>query len=100
MLVSKLKLKPSQLPATALVSPNSILMAPLTLVPGEGESSTGLTLVFSSLYHDLIDVDHFLGRPQNDGPAERAITLIKFADSWIGQGNNATYISGTVNTGK
>jgi len=40
-----------------------------------------------------------LGRPQNDGPAERAITLIKFADSWIGQGNNATYISGTVNTG-
>ncbi|KAI9285590.1 glucoamylase 1 [Umbelopsis sp. AD052] len=38
------------------------------------------------------------GRPQNDGPAERAITLIKFADSWIGQGNSATYISNTVNT--
>jgi glucoamylase len=40
-----------------------------------------------------------LDRPQNDGPAERAITLIRFADSWIGQGNNATYISNTVNTG-
>jgi hypothetical protein len=99
MLVSKLRLKPSQLPATALVSPNSTLMALLTLVPGEGELSTGLTLGIPLLYNVLTDVYRLLGRPQNDGPAERAITLIKFADSWIGQGNNATYISGTVNTG-
>lgn len=55
--------------------------------------------VVSSLYDELINVYRLLGRPQNDGPAERAITLIKFADSWIGQGNNATYISGTVNPG-
>lgn len=38
-------------------------------------------------------------RPQNDGPAERATTFMKFADSWIGQGNDATYITNTVNPG-
>jgi hypothetical protein len=40
-----------------------------------------------------------MNRPQNDGPAERAITLMKFADSWVGQGNDASYASNTLNTG-
>lgn len=37
------------------------------------------------------------GRPQNDGPAERAITLMQFADSWIGQGNDPSYVTNTLN---
>ncbi|KAI8138346.1 glucoamylase [Fennellomyces sp. T-0311] len=36
------------------------------------------------------------GRPQNDGPADRAITLILFADSFIAQGGDVSYITNTL----
>ncbi|ORY97458.1 glucoamylase A precursor [Syncephalastrum racemosum] len=36
------------------------------------------------------------GRPQNDGPAERASTFILFADSYIAQGGQLSYVTGTL----
>ncbi|CAO3667930.1 unnamed protein product [Rhizopus stolonifer] len=36
------------------------------------------------------------GRPQNDGPAERANTFILFADSYLGQTKDASYVTGTL----
>jgi glucoamylase len=36
------------------------------------------------------------GRPQNDGPAERAATFILFADSYLKQTSDSTYVTGTL----
>nr|P07683.2 RecName: Full=Glucoamylase 1; Short=Gluc 1; AltName: Full=1,4-alpha-D-glucan glucohydrolase; AltName: Full=Glucan 1,4-alpha-glucosidase; Contains: RecName: Full=Glucoamylase 2; Short=Gluc 2; Contains: RecName: Full=Glucoamylase 3; Short=Gluc 3; Flags: Precursor [Rhizopus arrhizus]BAA00033.1 glucoamylase [Rhizopus arrhizus]BAP05656.1 glucoamylase [synthetic construct] len=36
------------------------------------------------------------GRPQNDGPAERATTFILFADSYLTQTKDASYVTGTL----
>lgn len=36
------------------------------------------------------------GRPQNDGPAERASTFILFADSYLKQTGDASYVTGTL----
>lgn len=36
------------------------------------------------------------GRPQNDGPAERATTFILFADSYLKQTGDASYVTGTL----
>ncbi|KAL0075032.1 glycoside hydrolase family 15 protein [Phycomyces blakesleeanus] len=38
------------------------------------------------------------GRPQNDGPAERASTLIAFAKTYAAQTSDSTYVSGTLKT--
>ncbi|KAI9493573.1 glucoamylase precursor [Zychaea mexicana] len=36
------------------------------------------------------------GRPQNDGPAERASTMILIADSYIAQGGDVSYVTDTL----
>jgi glucoamylase len=36
------------------------------------------------------------GRPQNDGPAERATTFVLFADSYLTQTKDAFYVTGTL----
>ncbi|KAG0803002.1 hypothetical protein G6F18_014013 [Rhizopus arrhizus] len=36
------------------------------------------------------------GRPQNDGPAERATTFVLFADSYLTQTKDASYVTGTL----
>ncbi|KAI9024411.1 glucoamylase A precursor [Phycomyces nitens] len=36
------------------------------------------------------------GRPQNDGPAERATTFINFAKTYTAQTSDSTYVSGTL----
>ncbi|KAI7851988.1 glucoamylase precursor [Circinella umbellata] len=36
------------------------------------------------------------GRPQNDGPAERATTMILFADSYLAQGGDTSYVTNTL----
>jgi hypothetical protein len=42
----------------------------------------------------------FVSRPQNDGPAERASTFILFADSYLKQTSDATYVTNTLKPGK
>ncbi|KAI8876733.1 glycoside hydrolase family 15 protein [Backusella circina FSU 941] len=36
------------------------------------------------------------GRPQNDGPAERAVSFIYFADSYLTQTSDSSYVTGTL----
>ncbi|RCH88939.1 glycoside hydrolase 15 protein [Rhizopus azygosporus] len=36
------------------------------------------------------------GRPQNDGPAERAVTFMLIADSYLTQTKDASYVTGTL----